>query len=232
MISVIIPTMWRAQHIQYMLPMLDKHPLIGEIILIDNEKQSANLELINSIKKLVYLPQEQNIFVNPAWNLGAQLSKNNVLMFLNDDCLVNLNGLYKVYNEIDASKGLFGFSELSYCGLAIEMFDSLKRNSMGDYVTIEESYGTDELSGMPHFSYGSVMLCHKESYYEIPEEFKIYFGDLFIYTMNRVKGKKNYVIEDGLVLTKMSSTVSSANPQIEKERQVFYDVFKRYGINC
>ena len=230
MISVIIPTMWRAEHIHKMLPMLNLNSVIGEIILIDNDIHRANHAELTLIDKLVYLPQTENIYVNPAWNLGVKTAKYDRLMFLNDDCLINLNCLFEIYREITPDKGLLGFSELSYCGFAIDIFETVKNSGMGDYITIEESYGTDELSGMPHFSYGSVMFCHKDSYYEIPEEFKIYYGDLFLYRLNMKNGKSNYVIDDGLIFTKMSTTVSLVNPQIEKERELFYTVFNRYGI--
>lgn len=230
MISVIIPTMWKAPHIHHMLPLLNKHSLVTEIILVDNNIAHANVDLIQKFNKLVYLPQEQNIYVNPAWNLGAKVSKNDRLFFLNDDCLVNLDFLFDVARYVTDENGLFGFSEMSYCNIAIEMFTIMKNSGFGDYVTIEESSGTDDNSGMPHPAYGSAMLCHKESYQEIPEEFKIYYGDLFLYSLNRIRGKTNYVIEDGLVLTQMSTTVSAEHPQITKEKEIFYDVFKRYGI--
>ncbi len=230
MISVIIPTMWRAQHIHKMLPMLNLNPVIGEIILVDNDPHRANHAQLTLIDKLVYLPQTENIYVNPAWNLGVKTAKYDKFMFLNDDCLMNLNCMFDIYKAITPDKGLLGFSELSYCGFAIEIFNTVKESGMGDYITIEESYGTNELSGMPHFSYGSVMFCHRDSYYEIPEEFKIYYGDLFLYRLNMKNGKSNYVIEDGLIFTKMSTTVSLVNPQIEKERELFYTVFNRYGI--
>jgi hypothetical protein len=210
--------------------MLNLNPVIGEIILIDNDIHRANHAELTLIDKLVYLPQTENIYVNPAWNLGVKTAKYDRLMFLNDDCLMNLNCLFEIYREITPDKGLLGFSELSYCGFAIDIFETVKNSGMGDYITIEESYGTNELSGMPHFSYGSVMFCHKDSYYEIPEEFKIYYGDLFLYRLNMKNGKSNYVIDDGLIFTKMSTTVSLVNPQIEKERELFYTVFNRYGI--
>jgi hypothetical protein len=48
--------------------------------------------------------------------------------------------------------------------------------------------------------------------------------------MNLKHKKINYTIEEGLVCTKMSSTVSNENPQIEYERKIFNDVFGRYGL--
>ena len=54
MISVIIPTMWKAEHLKRMLPMLDAHPLIGEIILIDNDRLKTDHELLKKISKLVH----------------------------------------------------------------------------------------------------------------------------------------------------------------------------------
>ena len=47
----------------------------GEIIVIDNNTLSNNkTQIIN--EKLIILPQTENIFVNPAWNLGVNISKN------------------------------------------------------------------------------------------------------------------------------------------------------------
>jgi hypothetical protein len=109
--------------------------------------------------------------------------------------------------------------------------------SFGSAVEFEEVdvSNNKKNSGMPHFSYGSAMFLHKQNYYTIPEEFKIYYGDLFIFLMNLKLNKINYTIEDGLVCTNMSSTVSSKNPpiesQIEYERKIFDDVLARYELS-
>lgn len=235
MISVIMPTMWRAPHYKKMFPLLDKHPLVGEIIVIDNDTSQTDQSILD-LKKIVYLPQKENIYVNPAWNLGVSVSKYDELLILNDDCVINPSCLTQIIWKISSDKGIFGFSELSYCGYSFETFDQLCSMGLGSTVEFEEVdvLNNTQNSGMPHFSYGSVIFLHKQSYYTIPEEFKIYYGDLFIFWMNLKHNKINYTIENGLVCTKMSSTVSSKNPQIESqmeyEKKVFYDVFTKYNL--
>lgn len=251
MISVIVPTMWRAPHFMKMLPILEAHSLIGEVIVIDNDTSKTNDD-IHKYSKVVHVPQKENIYVNPAWNLGVTLAKFDKLCFLNDDVIFNAQCIDTLYDQITPERGLMGFSEASYCGFTPELFETLVESGIGSDVHIEPTdiYENETTSGMPHSYYGCVMFLHKQRFFKIPSEFKIYFGDLFVYLMNafiinsaeeiapgvKLVTKsyppvKNYTIEDGLVLTKMSSTVKSFNEQIEKEKAIFYDVFARYGIH-
>ena len=251
MISVIVPTMWKAPHFVQFLPMLQENKHIGEIILIDNDTSKTNSD-IYKYSKLVYLPQKENIYVNPAWNLGVEVSKFDKLCILNDDVIFNLDCLDVLCDLITPERGLMGFSEQSYCGFAPELFETLKGTGMGADVYLQECniYENQRTSGMPHTYYGCAMFVHKSRFFKIPEEFKIYFGDLFVYLLNSFtvnRGEeiapsvklvstasnavKNYTIEDGLVFTKMSSTVKSFDKQIEKEKSIFYEVFERHGIH-
>ena len=45
MISVIVPTMWKAPHLMKMLPLLENHSLIGEVIIIDNDTSKTNADI-------------------------------------------------------------------------------------------------------------------------------------------------------------------------------------------
>lgn len=251
MISVIVPTMWKAPHLMKMLPLLENHSLIGEVLIIDNDTSKTN-EDIHKYSKVVHLPQKENIYVNPAWNLGVKTAKFDKLCFLNDDVVFNVNCLDTLYDLITPERGLLGFSEASYCGFSPELYDTLVSSEIGSDVHLQETniYENESTSGMPHVYYGCVMFLHKERFFFIPQEFKIYFGDLFVYLMNAFtinqgeeiapnlrlvtkfhKPVRNYTIEDGLVITKMSSTVKSFNEQIDKEKAIFYDVFARHGIH-
>lgn len=233
-----------------MLPILENHSLIGEIIIIDNDTSKTNSE-IHNYSKVVHVPQKENIYVNPAWNLGVKLAKFDKLCFLNDDVIFNAQCIDTLYDLITPERGLMGFSEASYCGFTPELFETLVGTGIGSEVYLEATniYENESTSGMPHSYYGCVMFLHKQRFFVIPDEFKIYFGDLFVYLMNAFainRGEeiapgvklvtkaynavKNYTIEDGLVLTKMSSTVKSFNEQIDKEKNIFYDVFAKHGI--
>lgn len=235
MISVIVPTMWKPEHMLKMLPMLDDHPLIGEIILIDNNTSKTNQEFLNTLTKLSYHKFEQgNIYVNPAWNYGAKVAKHDKLFIINDDVLINLANLQQVYDSITADKGMIGYSFLSYCTYTIDMFGYFCNSGFGAEFTIDPINPTmyPKSSGMPHPFYGSGYFIHKDSYYQIPEEFKIYYGDLYIYWSNIKNGNANYVIEDGLVMTEYSSTVSSSSLQqiIDHEATILRDIFAQHGL--
>lgn len=234
MISVIIPTMWKAEHLKRMLPMLDAHPLIGEIILIDNDRLKTDHELLKNISKLVYWTFEEiNIFVNPSWNHGAKVAKFDKLFILNDDCIVNLTPLQTIYDAITPDKGLIGFSKLSYCSFNIDAYDTLSSSGFGVEVTINpvDPRMHPNFSGMPHVSYGSAFFVHKESFQPIPNDFLIYYGDLYMYLKNLKEGKHNYVIEEGLVVTQMSTTVDTIpREQIVHEANILKEKFAEYGL--
>lgn len=240
MISVIMPTMWRPleKHYKRMLPMFNDHPLIGEIIIIDNDTTRTDNDIIN-LSKVVYLPQEKNIFTHPSWNLGVSKARYDKILLHNDDCLTNIDSLEIIYNEITPDKGIIGYSALSYCTYSIDQFDLMRENGFGDDIEIEIIDPTlyPNNSGMPHISYGCMMYMHKQSFYETPEELKIYYGDLFIYLMNLKNGKQNFQIENGFVMTQMSATVNSigksknAHGPIElDEHDLLRPVFKKHGL--
>ena len=47
---------------------------------------------------------------------------------------------------------------------------------------------------------------HKKSYYKIPENIRIWYGDDYLFQMNNEGGKINYVIDDIPIFTKISAT--------------------------
>ena len=237
MISVIVPTMWKAlEYTKPFLRVLDDHPLIGEILLIDNDSTKKDDEFLQSLKKLNYWSfEEGNIFVNPAWNWGAKNAKHDKLFIINDDVLINLSQLEKIYDEITPDKGMIGFSYLSYCTYTLDAYETLKNSGFGEDISFEsiDPRKFPKNSGMPHPFYGSAYFIHKESYFQIPKDFRIYYGDLYIYLCNLKKGNKNYMIEDGLVMTQYSSTVATSSfvkDILNHEANVMKEVLAEHGL--
>lgn len=237
-----MPTMWKAQlYTKPMLKLLNDHPLIGEILLIDNDASKADQEFLKEISKLSYFSfPEGNIFVNPAWNWGAKNAKYDKLFIVNDDVIINLLRLDQIYDAITPDKGMIGYSALSYCAYFLEEFDVKAFESL-----VESGYGSEismatidpkqypVISGMPHEYYGSAYFLHKENYFDIPKEFKIYYGDLYIYLSNLKKGISNYVIDNGFLMTKYSSTVSTcdfAKAITLHETNIMEEVFTKYHL--
>ena len=110
MFSIIIPTMQKDLDVLGMLlSELQESPYVGEIILIDN----ANKALECNYSKLKVFPQKQNLFVNPAWNLGIKLSSKEFEYFgiINDDLIFSKGFLSQVHEFIrlsDSKVGLVG----------------------------------------------------------------------------------------------------------------------------
>ena len=97
---MIIPTMWVVESFNDSIKEYLKSELIDEIIIIDNKPESRpKLPTDNRIK---ILTKGYNIFVNPAWNWGVKESKNDNLIFANDDVI--LIDVDKLLNEIITNK--------------------------------------------------------------------------------------------------------------------------------
>ena len=68
------------------------------------------------------------------------------------------------------------------------------------------------------WGFGIVMAAHKKSYYKIPENIRIWYGDDYLVQMNNEVGKVNYVIDDIPIFTKMSAT--SDLPEFEEIKNI------------
>jgi len=200
--SIIIPTMWFSSKLECLIGELIKSELVEEIIIIDNNILSNNKTKIVS-EKLKVLPQKENIFVNPAWNLGVEISKNENIIISNDDlCITNIN---KVLLEILNTN--FDFIGLDYSNI-----------NKNDEVIITKTSG-----GMTK-GFGCFMFIKKNKYIQIPENIKIWFGDAILYNNIENKGKlscDNFIIE-------LSKTIKSMSNSLEtiKQDEINYNLWK------
>lgn len=192
MISVIMPTIWKAHHYKRMLSILNAHPLIGEILIIDNDTSNTDQEVLK-LDKVIHHPQPQNLYVNPSWNLGVKLAKYDRICLYSDDMQFDASCLETVYEYMTPENGMLGFSEDSISEMFDEIFD------LGPTSVIE-------VARSMHYRYGICMFMHKESYYEIPDMYKIYCGDQYIWDKNMQNKKVNYQIADSLALTQMRTS--------------------------
>ena len=107
-ISVIIPTMWRSKKTVQLLNDLYDSKYVHEIIIIDNDVAAKNVNLDQYTDKVKYYPQVENIYVNPAWNLGVSLANNDLLCICNDDINFNVNDYIKFILPHISKLGIFG----------------------------------------------------------------------------------------------------------------------------
>lgn len=169
MFTVIIPTMWKPNTFEEQLNSLCCSDYIDEIILINNKKTAKpNFTILNHTKILIVNPPE-NMIVNPSWNIGVRLSKNNNICLLNDDLLFDINVFSFMSNHKDKI----------LCGLSMYSQDQ----------ELNLTQATHRIHG-----FGCMMFIRKDKYEYIPNSIKLFYGDDYLFEINKIKGNQNYFI--------------------------------------
>ena len=216
MFSIIIPTMWRANDVFYQaLQSYIKWDLIDDIIIINNDiNNTPEWEELKHFKIKV-LNQESNIYVNPAWNLGVEVSINDKIGILNDDIVFDSTLFSKLQDEVVPENGVFGiitgeakFNHPQYTDGSI----SFKKWNNGDNI----------------HGFGQAMFLHKSNWLPIIDELKIYYGDDYIFKTHLSKGLNNFLIYNIRFFSPMASTSkdkSITEGYLEKEKPFFTEWF-------
>lgn len=174
--SVVIPTMWRSERTIPMLHALEASEHIGEIIIVDND--TSKCPDLTSVSKLVYLPQKENIYVNPAWNLGVDTSSCDYVCILNDDISFDVEiAFYAAIRNFNMGHTLVGLHQLSY--------DSLPAHKIAS----------------KYYGFGCCIFIDKSDWKPIPDQLKIWFGDTWLIENLKSHG---FIVVD--VETEMSTT--------------------------
>lgn len=203
--------MWKCERFRETLSELNEHPLIGEIILIDNSE--IEVEPLN-LNKLNHIKEEKNTYINPAWNKGVSLAKYDKLLILNDDVWMDWGILDILSEYITPSIGAIGFA-----GNAIDLEETTDMM----LTPVTHRYG----------NFGVAMFIHKASWMPIPEEMKLWGGDDWIFVKNRNSGKPNFKLEGMKLYGEISGTLENAdltpilNPIKENDLKLknYYNLF-------
>lgn len=178
MITVIIPTLWKINRLYETLSELENCESVDQIILIDN----TGIEKIISNKKLTYVLEKENTYVNPAWNKGITLSRNDNICILNDDIWFDWTKLKEIEEIISPDIGLIGMSPKNY---------NLHVDENLTFVKINPDWKTSK--GHRPMGYGCCLFIHKNNWIPIPDEMKVWAGDDYIfYYRNNLS---NYMVE-------------------------------------
>ena len=178
-ISVIIPTLQKKlSFLINLLSTLERDTSVDEIIVIDNSLRGLNYK---SSKLRLIIPEE-NLFVNPSWNLGVKEAKNELVALLNDDIIIPDGFCSRIAEKMNALRG--GGGCVGFCGDNIIVTKDLVPQP--EQTSIELT-ATDTRC----LYWGMVIFFYKTSYYEIPEELKIYCGDDWIFIQNQRHKKQN-----------------------------------------
>ncbi len=213
MISIIIPTLWKSDKIYKTIEsfLLYNNKENSEIIIIDNlnsDYKSPDLNYIR-VEKM-----QENIFVNPSWNLGAKLARNNHICLLNDDIFINIHTLLENFKrlvyDVNLDYGMipiqpkeFKFYEIPNNDNDLFFLDKVKTRGSG---------------------FGMMMIMKKENYYDIPDCFKIYFGDDILWYINdNLLKNKNLYFKNLKVTGSLSVTSSEFESQYLQQESIYWD---------
>lgn len=194
MISIVVPAVWGHEPFCDFLLNVVELPVVGEVIIINNNVARTPDHKVLSHYKVDLLNQKENIFVNPAWNLGVSAAKFNTVCILNDDVLVDLRVFFEADKFVSKEIGMLSIGLKSdIYRLHNEFFDSLNLSNLiinGD-IKIIGFNKAPEISGS-----GSLFFIHKDNWIDIPEELKIYWGDTWQFEMQMALGRTNYFINN------------------------------------
>lgn len=166
--SLIIPTMWRSRLILEMLPQYQECPLVGEIIIIDNDPDHRPDISLSVLSKVSIYTKGHNIYVNPAWNWGASLARYTITL-VNDDIMIQgVTALLSTLSKYD-----------------YDIIGARINNIFADG-NPNESAVVDAPAKFPCNSYGCFMVV-RQNYY-IPEQLKIHAGDNHLFCSVKKRG--------------------------------------------
>lgn len=184
-ITVVIPTLQRSTALRPLLAMLDAHPRVAEVVLIDN----ASIDLNERYRCVRRIDPGRNLFVNPSWNLGVAESRTRLVALCNDDVWFPPRLVDAAANALRLPVGLVGPSNTCF------------KNIWGE---------TSKPRFRPVYTrpagYGTLMFFRRESYVPIPNEMKIWFGDDWLFHQQR---RRNLAFHGVDIHTEMSTTSGS-----------------------
>ncbi|MGN2297909.1 glycosyltransferase family 2 protein [Micrococcus luteus KDCGSN] len=197
--SVVIPTLQRSDDLDAIVKQCAAHPLVFEVLVINNSPRP----LVWESAKVRVLQQERNIYVNPAWNLGAREARGEFLAIVNDDVRFNdlafdlaARGL-RWFGVVGPDRSCFSLGRLEHPRLR------LARRS----TTL--------------FGFGTFMCMRRDNYHPIPEEMRIWGGDDWLILQQR---KPPGALVGVPFATEMGTTTQSPEAQqLRTEEQAVAD---------
>lgn len=211
--SIIIPTLLKNQTVlNRLLSILNRDISVGEIIVINNSQEYFQPEL----EKVRIVQSEKNLYVNPSWNLGIELSKYDYFGLLNDDIIIQDDFCSLIMKLIKPEQGILGIDK---------NFIVIKRNNFEklDDIDFPKNKITLKKVKKREFSFGIAMFGKKECYNKIPDDIKVWYGDDYLFYTN----KNNYVIS-GLTVYHLHELSSSDKnlKDIKENDSKLYNTFK------
>ena len=168
MITFIIPTIYKAPQLIQLLRNLDVHPLVSEILLVED---CPTPELLNNIyfNKLNVIPFQERKYCNGGWNLGTSLVKTHYYALCSDDILFPTSIIDDVlhFYKFRPKSGFIGMDRSQY----ETEYKPLYYGFMQKENFLPSSGGYN--------GWGALQFNHKDNPLIIPEDLKHWCGDTY-----------------------------------------------------
>lgn len=165
--TAIIPTMWRDDSLFELLNRLYECESVSEVVLINNDVK--NTPEFKKHKKLLYVEPYENIFVNPAWNMGVAIATTKYVSIINDDVLFDVNLYFDFMNMANQ------YLDVGYIGSHSKNYEIIEL----DDTTVEQYDNKTNVGG-----WGCLFSFNKKNWIPIPNQLKIWYGDNWIHGTN------------------------------------------------
>lgn len=204
MFSVVIPTLQKSELLYPLVHMYCEHPLVGEVIIVNNAPEPLPFDH----PKVRILQQTENIYVNPAWNLGVSEAREEFLIISSDDISLDPRTIDFVARKLLRPVGIIGMGRRVYTrrrSTAPRLFPSYVEN----------------------VGFGALMFLPKDNYVPIPDDLLIWGGDNWLYHNQR---HRNFSVAGIKLGTKSATTAGLAEfKELLLPNQVAY--LERYRVN-
>lgn len=221
-ISVIVPTMWRANDFfSKMIPFVVNSPVVCELIIIDNDSKLRPNDIDFSSEKIKFFDFGENLFFNKSMNIGVEESTGDIVCLLNDDVIFDPAIFSAISQNFDKETMGMIFPHPAYFNRGKENLELIQKLAL---VECEK----------PLDGFGCCMFIHKDNFEMIPQEFVHHFGDVFLYEIMKLKNKKSYFLHNWVVITPMRVTtavVPEAHEKSLNDWAIASEVLARYGIS-
>ena len=217
MVSYVIPTLWKSNNIYTTIDQFTKQikDPKSELIIIDNSNSSYR----NGDERVKILKMENNIYVNPAWNLGVKFSSNSKVCLVNDDILFNLPKFHTFITSNNIT--------------TVGMNNTNRISEDKDVWSLVEI--SDKNARPPGM--GQLMLFEKKNWKYLPYEMKLWHGDDIIYYYHTLILNIPFNYIEGMSVTGDQSISVNTMPHnmtkiFNQDTLEYYKMMHILGIDC
>jgi hypothetical protein len=184
MLDVIVPTILntKMEVFLYMLEQMQECEAVKNVFVIDNTDDNAFSRVCrkNLSKVITVNGAGKNLYVNGAWNLGMRMCRSENYCIINDDILITSEMMLLIDEALNKNP------DISLLTVKTE-----NNVPLVDYLKTESGSAPLEYTeDIPNAGrQGWIMFGRKSEWREIPNLFRLYYGDDLIFKWARARGK-------------------------------------------